>query len=206
MSQPQGPSPAFDNPRDARAQARADKAYRKAQRPWYKKKRFILLLALLAIVVIVAVNVSGGDDKPTAQEPGAQPAFAGATADDVVAKAGETVDADGVRVTTTQLVPGDKTFGNTLCTTVTYTSQSDQPSNFSGATDWKMQDPNGAILFSTITGSKNLLQSGQLAPGGNTTGDVCFNAPQGTPPGQYVVLLEPFFRFSSDRIAWLNTL
>ncbi|GGP70582.1 DUF4352 domain-containing protein [Saccharothrix coeruleofusca] len=211
MSQPQGPSPAFDNPRDARAQARADKAYRKAQRPWYKKKRFILPLALLAIVAIFAITANGDDDKPTVASPGdpaptAQPAFPGATEDDVAAKAGETVDADGVRITTTQLVRGDSTLVDTLCTTVTYNNQSGQPSNFSGGLDWKLQGPDGAIFSNTFTGSKNILQSGQLAPGGIMTADVCFDAPKGTPSGQYVVLLDPTFRFESDRIAWLNTL
>lgn len=33
---------------DPKAQAKADKAYRKAQRPFYKKKRFIIPAALLA--------------------------------------------------------------------------------------------------------------------------------------------------------------
>ena len=38
--------------RDARAQAHAEKAYRKAQRPFYAKKRFIIP-AVLAVIVIV---------------------------------------------------------------------------------------------------------------------------------------------------------
>lgn len=216
MSQPEGPSPTFDNPRDARARARADKAYRKARRPWYKKKRFILGLALIAIVAIIVVNTGGDDDKPTvaapgapvsaAQGPDAQPAFPGATENDVVAQAGQTVDADGVRITTTQITRGDSTLGETLCTTVTYDNQSDQPSTFNGGFDWKLQSPNGAILSNTPMGSDNLLQSGELAPGGKMTADVCFDARQGNPAGQYVVLLDPTFRFSSDRIAWVNTL
>ncbi len=206
----------FNNPREARAHARADKAYRKAQRPWYKKKRFILAALVLVVAGIVVVNTSGGDSGPTvtspggagsaAQEANAQPAFPGATKNDVVARAGDTVDADGLKTTTTPLAPGDSTLGNTLCTTVTHDNQSDEPSTFSGGLDWKLQSPNGAILSSTFTGSDNLLQSGQLAPGGTMTADVCFDAPQGSPSGQHVVLLDPSFRFSSDRIAWLNTL
>jgi len=40
----------------------------------------------------------------------------------------------------------------------------------------------------------------------NVSGDVCFTAPQGNPAGRYIVLLDPSFRFTAERIAWLNTL
>ena len=122
-----------------------------------------------------------------------------------MAQAGDTVDADGLRITTTSLVPGDDRLGSTLCTTVTYDNQSGGPTTFNGGFDWKLQSPNGAILSNTFTGSDNLLRSGELAPGGNMTADVCFDIRQGNSGGQYVVLLDPSFRFSSDRIAWVNT-
>ncbi|MEV8436928.1 DUF4352 domain-containing protein [Actinosynnema sp. NPDC051121] len=213
MSQPEGASPTFENAGDARARAKAEKAYRKAQRPWYQKKRFILPLALVVVIVIIKLS-AGDDDRPTvvspgdstsaAREPGAQPAFPGATDKDVVAQAGDTVDADGLRVTTTSLVAGDATLGPTLCTTVTYDNQSGRPATFNGGFDWKLQSPNGAILANTPIGSDNLLKSGELAPGGKMTADVCFDAKQGNSAGQFVVLLDPTFRFSSDRIAWVN--
>jgi hypothetical protein len=41
--------------------------------------------------------------------------------------------------------------------------------------------------------------------GGKVTGDVRF-APNGKTSDQYVVLLDPSFRFTSDRIAWTNNL
>ena len=44
--------------KDARAQARAEKAYRKASRPWYRKKRWILGLSFFALVVIIVGAVS----------------------------------------------------------------------------------------------------------------------------------------------------
>jgi hypothetical protein len=46
---------------DPRAQAKAEKAYRKAQRPLYKKKRVILPAAFLALIVLIAVANSGGN-------------------------------------------------------------------------------------------------------------------------------------------------
>ena len=121
-----------------------------------------------------------------------------------MAQAGEAVNADGLTVTTTPLKPGDSTLGKTLCTTVTYNNGTDEPATFNGGFDWKMQDPNGTILMTGLSGSRNMLSAGQIAPGGKATGDVCFDAPQGSPSGQYVVLLDPSFRFTSDRIAWLN--
>ena len=60
MSQTLPPAPPqFADPRSAKAQAKAEQAYRKASRPFYAKKRFILL-AIIALVVIIAVATSGG--------------------------------------------------------------------------------------------------------------------------------------------------
>lgn len=213
MSHPRGPEsqPAYGSPREAKAQASAEKAYRKAQRPWYKKKRFIGLLAIVLLIVIISVSTSGGGGGTSpapggsaAQDPNAPPAFPGATSDDVVVQAGEAVDASGVSVTSSALEEGDSTLGETLCTTVTYNNGGDSAATFN-LIDWKLQDPNGTILNTGFVGSDNPLSAGEIAPGGNASGDVCFDAPQGNPSGQYVVLLDPSFSFSSERFAWLNT-
>lgn len=45
--------------KDTKADYKAAKAYHKAQRPWFKKKRWILSLGLL-IVIVIAVAASGG--------------------------------------------------------------------------------------------------------------------------------------------------
>ena len=47
------------NHKDAKAAAKAAKAYAKAQRPWYKKKRFIFSLGALLLIVVIVAN-SGG--------------------------------------------------------------------------------------------------------------------------------------------------
>lgn len=52
-------------PRDAKAQAAADKAYRNASRPWFKKKRFLLPLIIVGIMIISGI-ASGGNDEPSA--------------------------------------------------------------------------------------------------------------------------------------------
>lgn len=65
MSQTLPPAPAqYADPRSAKAQAKAEQAYRKASRPFYAKKRFILL-AIIALVVIIAIATSGGGDGDT---------------------------------------------------------------------------------------------------------------------------------------------
>ncbi|MEZ2392070.1 Ltp family lipoprotein [bacterium RCC_150] len=51
---------------NAKAQAAADKAYRKASRPWFKKKRFIFPLILVVIIVIsIAANAGKKDTSAT---------------------------------------------------------------------------------------------------------------------------------------------
>jgi hypothetical protein len=66
MSTPEPPpppptSPYGDNPK---AHAKAAKAYAKASRPWYKKKRFLIPLALVVLIIIIAATSSGGGDDP----------------------------------------------------------------------------------------------------------------------------------------------
>lgn len=78
------------------------------------------------------------------------------------------------------------TLGGTLCTTATCRNGTGSAAT-STLFDRKLQDPNGAIL-----------------KGGSASGDVCFDAPQGGPAGQYVVLLDPSFSFTSERVAWLG--
>lgn len=52
--------------RDAKAQAKAEKAYAKATRPWYKKKRFWALGLIVLIIIISALTSGGGDEAPEA--------------------------------------------------------------------------------------------------------------------------------------------
>jgi hypothetical protein len=109
-------------------------------------------------------------------------------------------------MTATKLAPGDATIQKTLCSTVTYQNGGSDTASFNGGFDWKLQDPNGAIIMTGLLGSDNLLNAGQLVPGGKTSGDVCFDAPQGSLSGTYILLLDPTFQFASDRVAWINTL
>lgn len=52
-------------PRGGKAQAAADKAYRKASRPWFKKKRFLIPLIIVALMIISGI-ANGGKEEPSA--------------------------------------------------------------------------------------------------------------------------------------------
>jgi hypothetical protein len=223
--------PPMDPKREAKARAQADKAYKKASRPWYKKKRFIFPLALVALIFVITAMTSGGggdntanqsstsDNTPAAenggeqapaeapageptQEPAEKPAFPGAQSSDVIGQAGDELKLGDVAVTSSALAAGDATLGKTLCTTVKVANNSSETIDFN-IFDWKMQSPGGTILNTSISGTDDSISSGQVAPGGSANGDVCFDA-KDADEGQYIVLYEPILSFFSDRAAWIN--
>lgn len=56
-------------PEQFMAQARAAKAQARAERPWFKKKRFVLPLGVIALITVVSV-AGGGGDTTAAPQPG----------------------------------------------------------------------------------------------------------------------------------------
>lgn len=56
-------SPAPESPKEAKARAKAEKAYGKAVRPWYKKPLIAIPLGIVALMVIA--SMSGGGDTTT---------------------------------------------------------------------------------------------------------------------------------------------
>jgi hypothetical protein len=203
---------AFHNAKDAKAHQKAAKAYQKASRPWFKKKRTWALGLLLLIVLASCLGSQGGSSadpstgdtavgNPTSAAP--ENAFPGQESGDVVGSAGDTLALGDVSVTTGPIAPGDNTLGATLCTPVTLQNNSDDTVNFN-LMDWQLQSPGGTILNAGFTGADDIPAGGEIAPGGSTSGTVCFDA-DNTETGQYVVLYEPTFSFSTDRGAWLNT-
>ena len=61
----------------------------------------------------------------------------------------------------------------------------------------------GCLPGTGFAGSKNMLSSGEIAPGGTASGDECFDNKKAE-TGQFVALYEPVFKFFSDRAAWIN--
>lgn len=194
------------------------------------KKKFgcmkIGLIALAALIVlgIIIAAVSGGDDSPTVgsgdnssqdsgsgegsgEVAGGGVAFMGKTDKDTGANAGETITQKNVAITTTPLQTKQSEFmPPQLCTTITIKNDGDQQQSFN-MFDWKMQDPNGAAKngMPPFDNTGSGFDSGEIAPGGQTTGDLCFDGDPAVAPGEYVVLYQGNV-FLSDRLAWVNQL
>lgn len=198
----------FQKPRsqvrsEAKAMAAQSRAYQKAMRPWWKRKRVLIPAGLLALAGIG--SAAGGNDPTSAagtlasDQSQETPAFAGAKPGDIWGPAGETLILGDLQVEATPLDSVHQMYsGDALCSTVTYTNKGDDSATFNPL-DWELQDPDGASLMTTFAGSTDYLRSGELRPGGSVSGDVCFER-QGS--GDYVLFLSPFL---SDRGAWLNT-
>jgi len=58
------PPPGANHGDNPKAAAKAAKAYAKATRPWYKKKRFVIPIALVVLIVLISALNGGGDDGP----------------------------------------------------------------------------------------------------------------------------------------------
>ena len=130
--------------------------------------------------------------------------FPGKQSGDVVGKAGDTIDDDGVKVTATTVAAGDATLGPTACSTITITNGSKNTLDVN-ALDFTLQDPAGAISNSGFMGSSNHLSSSTLIAGGSVSGDVCFDTDVSA-GGQYVLLYKPTLSLFGHRRAWVNNL
>jgi len=181
----------------------------KKKKPIFKRIWFWLLVIVL--VIIVAAVAGGGDDATVSGngDPGsdgqaapAGPSFQGQQESDTSAEPGQTITIDDVAMTSTALAPGDATFGATWCTSVTIVNNGQDQVSFNSL-EWTLQDPAGAIRNTGFAGSATPLNSGDLAPAGTVTGDVCFDDTTGA-AGTYAVIYAPAFSFSDDRAVWVN--
>lgn len=136
-------------------------------------------------------------------EPASTATFAGQQDQDVAVKPGESVTIKGVTVTAADLFAGDSTFGATTCSTVSLKNGSGDTVDFN-LYDWKLQQPSGTIVDPTFTGSDNILSDGQIVDGGSATGDVCFDVDSSV-SGEYVLIYQNVYSWSSDRAAWVTT-
>ena len=182
----------------------------KKKKPLYKRVWFLALVAILAIIVIKSLSGGGGGDSSTSTSGSASNESAsndgGATAPaasktDVAA--GETVTMDDVQVTSTPLTEVKPQYSDSsyLCTTVTYLNGGKDSASFN-TFDWKLQDPQGASRDATFGGSDKTLNSGDLAPGGTASGDVCFDDPTGA-SGTYKVIYNASV-WNDEKATWAN--
>lgn len=131
--------------------------------------------------------------------------FRGMTRNDMAAMAGETLNAKDLSISTTPLLAQFDFVGDPIvCTSVTIQNTSASTKSFN-IFEWKMQDPNGAIRNLNVFGGGESIGSGDLAPEGTASGEVCFDGDPSSAPGEYVVLHDRF-SFFSKRLAWVNQL
>lgn len=87
--------------KDAKAQAKAAKAYAKAQRPFYKKKRVILPAAILAVVAVAAASGGGESNGTAVSEHGSKSSSTKGGSEAKSFKVGQTVELEGTQYTVT---------------------------------------------------------------------------------------------------------
>jgi hypothetical protein len=219
MSAPMPPPGGYDpngpqTPQDAKARAKAEKAYRKAQRPFYKKKRFILPALFLLLIVIIAATAGGGDKTSSTAGSGAGSAagtggpagtacaedYADKQPKDVCADASGTVTLQGLTVTATPLKNADNGIGGkSLCSEISLKNASGESKDYN-VFDFKIQTPSGDVSSTSSAGIGSTLQSGTLVAGGTKSGKVCRD--DATEKGRYVLIYKPN-PFMDDRAVWL---
>lgn len=203
-------------PQDAKARAKAEKAYRKAQRPFYKKKRFILPALFLLLIVVIAATAGGGDKTSNTAGAGAGGTAGGAASggtacaadyadkqpEDVCADANGTVTLQGLTVTATPLKNTDNGFGSkSLCSEIALKNDSGESQDYN-ALDFKIQTPSGDVSTTSSMGLGSTLNSGTLVSGGTKTGTICRD--DATEKGSYVVIYKPNSLMDA-RAVWLFT-
>ena len=205
-------------PRDAKAQARADKAYAKAMRPWYKKKRFIIPGALVGLVVVGGGLGGGVEDTATTtpqtvaaavpadpaagevqaaapapaepEAPAFTPVYSGQLETDLLAQPGQPTQVSDWTVTVTPLERKTAEYldGEYLCTDVTMVNNSAETQDYN-AGSFRLQDPNGGIQdYGTYYPDAESIGYGSAAPGGKVSGTECF---EGRDKGQYILFYQP---------------
>lgn len=147
-----------------------------------------------------STRVAEGDNAEVQHEEKKLDTFPGQTEDDIVGEAGEELSIRGVKITASEVTPKNDTFGNRLCSKVVLKNDGDSEVSYN-VFDWKLQYPSGDIKDPTLA-SGDSLNHGEIAPGGTAEGDVCFE--DDGEDGQYILISEGLFSFSSERGAWVT--
>lgn len=182
----------------------------------------LIILGVLVVLGIIIAAIGGGDDDSATvssgdgasenadgasdDSAGGGVQFMGKTDRDTGAVAGDTITKGDISITTTPLepYPSNGFSEPQLCTTVSIQNNSDSQESF-GSWDWSMQDPNGTSRNSSYMNPTAApdLSIGEIAPGGQTSGAICFDGDPSAVPGEYVVLYTGNV-FLSDRLGWVN--
>lgn len=202
---------------DPKARAKADKAYAKAMRPWYKKKRFIIPLLLVVIIMIAQLGKGGSTLATTAADTSANSSVADAPAassdqadapapaGDTTAKVGQKVRDGQFEFTVTKVQKGVKSVGDQyvnqkaqgqyVLVSVTVSNIGDKAQMLSDSSQ-KARDAKGRE-FSTDTAAAIYMKNNQvflneINPGNSVKGTLVFDMPKGTEPASLELHDSPF--------------
>jgi len=216
MSEQVLPPPTQDDPK---ARAKADKAYAKAMRPWYKKKRFVIPLLLVLIILITQLGKGGSTPDTTANDTAASPAAASspassgkkaaapapAPAAEAAAKVGQKVRDGQFEFTVTKVKKGVKSIGNQylnqkaqgqyVLVDITVTNIGDKAQLLADSSQ-KVRDAKSRE-FSTDSGAGVYLEDNkvflnEINPGNSVKGTLVFDMPKGTTPASLELHDSPF--------------
>jgi len=193
MSQPTpSASPQFADPKSAKAQAKAEKAYRKASRPFYKKKRFILL-AVIALIVIIVIVTSGGESgsSSSSSDGGSSSTGSGSSENAVglnqAARDGKfefTVTGQDCSKNTIGEAPLSKTAQGTFCLVSVTVKNIGNEAQLLDASSQKALDEAGNEYSADSSAAMYLGDTStflnQLNPGSTVNGQIAYDVPVGT--------------------------
>ena len=158
-----------------------------------------------------AARPAASPTTPTARPPAAVgPVFPGQQPDDLTAAAGKTITYGGGVSVTASPVEGKLRAGRQLiCARVSIDNSTTEPAGLPYI-DWKLQIPSRAVQNAIPTGSTDDLGSAEIAPGGNISGNICFDDNSGRvcitsclDGGTYVLLYAPAGA-PQPRLAWVT--
>ena len=197
-----------------RADAKAEKAYKKASRPWYKKKRWIGLIALLVIVgIVTATNSSdtggpekvGGSSSGSEEDSSSDSNKAGSKSNPF--KVGDTVELEGTQYTVESAKKGPSVGGEFLkeeangvyvIVELTIENKKDETKTFSDEAA-KVIGGNGKTYSTDSDGTIAAIGSGEdtlifadMQPDVPKTGTLVYDVPVGKAKGSMLEVSDLF--------------
>jgi hypothetical protein len=151
----------------------------------------LAIVVRLGIYTVIAMSAQFSAGQVTPSPSGAGVPAAPPQPQRTAFQAGETTETGGYVVTVNPLRPQRSSPAEgsrpLLCSMVTLSNSSGEEKPFVGRADWKLDDPR-RVLHAPSQFGDNLLDFGMLPPGGEVTGNVCFEDPGHS--GTYVIIYD----------------
>lgn len=185
---------ADESKREAKAEAAAAKARAKAERPWYKKKRYIGGIVLLIIVIAAATSGGGGGDDaaPAADQGSGDNADSGGDEEATTTSIGSPARDGRFEFTVNSFECGESTVGDDFMEEeaqgqfclmeVTVENIGDEAQFFSGDNQYVYSEEGTQYSASTMATLANNPEGDELFteinPGNSVDGTVVFDIPE----------------------------